>query len=269
MRRFATKGLASLAVLALGCVFVPSTSADGKDGKKSHDVIKACVEKRGGEARIVPPGRPCRDNETAVFWNVEGPPGDQGPAGPAGATGAAGAAGAPGAPGRDGLDGRDGRDGQDCTGGGTPPPAGPIGELKIEDIHPPGEASPILSVTGGLTVEGASGGGGGGSGGKVSFQDIHVIKVVDKFSPKQLMFGAMGTHIPVVDIDVFRQGTTDVELNYKLQDVLISSIQQSGSSNQAPVESVSMNFGKITITFTPLNGPPVVFCYDVKLNKGC
>ena len=60
-----------------------------------------------------------------------------------------------------------------------------------------------------------------------------------------------------------------VELSYHLQEVVITAIQQSGGGNQIPVESMSFNFGRIRVTCTPLTGPAVNFCYDVKLNKGC
>jgi type VI secretion system secreted protein Hcp len=257
MRACAMKGLTALAVVALGWVSVPSARAEGRDGRSGHqEAIKACVEKRGGETRLVPPGRPCRDNEIAVFWNVEGPRGEQGPAGARGATGA---------PGRDGVDGRDGKDGRDAQ---APPAIGPIGTLNGDDIHKPEESSPILSVSGGLSVTGDSTGGGGGSG-KVNFQDLHITKSVDQFSPKLYMFGATGRQIPTVDINVFRQGTQDVELSYRLEDAFVTSIQQSGGGSSVPVESVSFNFARIRLTFTPLGSPAVTFCYDVKLNKVC
>jgi type VI secretion system secreted protein Hcp len=264
MRVRATKSLTTLAVLVLGCVLVPSAFTDGPESHRGQDVIKACVDRRSGEPRIVAPGRPCRDNETAVIWNVEGPAGHQGPAGAVGATGPAGA---PGAAGQDGRDGRDGRDGQ--NGGGTPAAASPIGTLSIEGIHGPDESSPILSVSGGLTSMSGVDTGGGGGVGKVNFQDIHVLKPVDQFSPKQYMFGALGRNLRAVDINVFRQGTQDVELSYRLEECTISSIQQSGGGNQTPVESLSFNFAKIQVTFTPLSGPPVSFCYDVRQNKIC
>jgi type VI secretion system secreted protein Hcp len=247
------KGLVACAVLAVGGVPAVSTSADGRDGGRGHDIIKACVLKRSGEARIVAPDRSCRENEMPVVWNIEGPSGRPGPVGPPGATGA---------PGRDGRDGRDGKDG-----GGPAPSPGPIGALSIEEIHPPPESSPILSVAGGLSVGQPQDSGGGV--GKVSFQDITLTKAVDQFSPKEYMFGAMGRTIKKVEIDVFRQGTQDVELNYRLLEVYITSVQQSGGGGQAALESLSLNFARIEITFTPSGGSSTTFCYDVKLNKGC
>ncbi|HEY6553934.1 MAG TPA: type VI secretion system tube protein Hcp, partial [Vicinamibacteria bacterium] len=258
MRSCATTSLSALAVVALGWVLAPGAVAEGQQSHhRDPNVIKACVEKRGGETRLVAPGIPCRSNEMAVFWNVEGP---------AGAPGAPGPRGASGAP---GLDGQDGRDGRDCKGGGPTSPVDPIGALNVDEIHLPSESSPILSVTGGLSVSGDPSGGGGGGAGKVNFQDLHVLKFLDQFSPKTYMFGATGRHLTFVDIDVFRQGTQDVELNYRLEDAFITSLQQSGGGASALVEAVSFSFGRIRMTYTPPSGPALTFCYDVKQNKSC
>lgn len=270
MRSCATTGLFAVAVVAIGWVLAPSALAQSQESHhQGPNVIKACVEKRGGETRIVAPGLPCRTNEIAVFWNVEGPAGAPGLPGAPGAPGPKGAMGAPGVDGQDGRDGKDGRDGRDCKGGGPTSQADPIGTLSVEDIHLPSESSPILSVTGGLSISGDTGTGGGGGAGKANFQDLHVMKFVDQFSPKMYMFGAQGKHLKSVEIDVFRLGTQDVELNYRLEDAFITSLQQSGGGNSSLVEAVSINFGRIRMTFTPLSGPALTFCYDVKLNKSC
>jgi type VI secretion system Hcp family effector len=268
MRSLATTGLSALAVVALGWVPAPLVAAQSLESShhQSPNVIKACVEKRGGETRIVAPGFPCRSNEMAVFWNVEGPAGAPGLPG---APGAPGPKGATGAPGVDGQDGRDGKDGRDCKGGGPTSELDPIGTLNVEEVHLPGESSVILSVTGGFSVSGVTDTGGGGGAGKVNFQDLHVSKFVDQFSPKMYLFGATGRHLKSVEIDVFRQGTQDVELNYRLEDAFISSLQQSGGGTSALNEQVSISFGRIRMTFTPLSGPALTFCYDVKASKSC
>jgi len=274
MRLTLAKGLGLLAVLAVASV--PAAAAESESAAHPK-VIKACVNEHDGDARIVPPSQSCRKNETAVFWNIQGP---IGPPGAPGSKGDPGPMGAPGLPGRDGLnglngldgkDGRDGRDGQDCSGGGgTTPPAGPIGTINIDGIHKPDETSDILSLAGGLSVSGTTGGGGGGGAGKVSFQDIHITKNVDAASPKEFMLGATGHHIKVVTIVVFRKGTKDPELTYILNEVLISSIAQGGGGSDLPTESVSFNFGKITIKFSPEGGgPDVDFCFDVNMNVSC
>jgi hypothetical protein len=58
----------------------------------AEPVIQACVQRSSGDARIVPPGQACRGNETALQWNVTGPPGAPGPAGGPGPAGPPGPA---------------------------------------------------------------------------------------------------------------------------------------------------------------------------------
>src|SRR5918992_6110337 len=73
--------------------------------------IHACRHPAGGFLRMVSAPGDCRRRETAISWNVSGPPGpagekgekgDPGAAGPAGPQGAAGPAGPAGAPGPQG-----------------------------------------------------------------------------------------------------------------------------------------------------------------------
>jgi len=82
--------------------------------------INACAHKETGAVRIVGSASECRAQETALTWNVQGPPGpvgpagapgspgDEGPAGPAGPTGPAGPAGQDGAAGPEGPEGPEG-----------------------------------------------------------------------------------------------------------------------------------------------------------------
>lgn len=60
--------------------------------------IQACVKSNSGVIRIVTAPSDCKDNETALAWNVSGPKGDAGPAGPAGPPGPQGAPGASACP---------------------------------------------------------------------------------------------------------------------------------------------------------------------------
>jgi hypothetical protein len=85
-------------------------------GLEEPEVIHGCFSNRNGTLRIADE---CRSDETAIFWNQQGPQGPPGPPGPPGTDGADGADGAQGPPGPPGADGADGVDGQDggldCT----------------------------------------------------------------------------------------------------------------------------------------------------------
>ncbi len=53
-------------------------------GAADEGVINACYQMNQGQLRIVAAGTPCRPDEKAISWNVQGPKGDTGPQGPAG-----------------------------------------------------------------------------------------------------------------------------------------------------------------------------------------
>ncbi len=104
------------------------------------DLIHACVQRRTGVTRIVRAGEACRPFEQLVVWNVvgpQGPAGLQGPEGPQGPAGPEGPAGPPGSGGGGG-------------GGASTPQV--VGQLLIEGLSSPDEASPIYSVSIGITV---------------------------------------------------------------------------------------------------------------------
>ena len=124
----------------------------------------------------------------------------------------------------------------------------------------------------GISMSGASGGGGGGAG-KVSIQDFHFKKSVDKSSPIIMLMAATGEHIKKATLTVRKAGSKQNEF-YKvtLEDVLISSYAANGDQGSVPMDSFSLNFAKITVEYTPTKadgsaGSPVKAGYDVKANK--
>lgn len=112
----------------------------------SHDgtTVHACTSKANGDVRVVGSAADCKNNETALAWNQQGPTGPIGPQGPAGPTGPQGPGGPQGPSGPAGLPGQDGQDGRDGATGpqgpagpaGAQGPAGPAGVsgLQIIDI---------------------------------------------------------------------------------------------------------------------------------------
>ena len=50
MRAYAGKGLTAVAVMAVGWMLAPAGFTDSQESHRGQDVIKACVEKRGGES---------------------------------------------------------------------------------------------------------------------------------------------------------------------------------------------------------------------------
>src|SRR5262245_12108289 len=98
--------------------------------------------------------------------------------------------------------------------------------------------------------------GGGGAAGKVAFSQAEFTKNYDKSSPQLLQKVATGTHISTVSFTFRRPGTENF-LVYKLDDVVVSSYEQGGDTGVSPLlEHVALTFSKITVSYTPVAGPP-------------
>lgn len=113
-------GLAAL--LAAGATVL--VSAHGGDGALIH----ACKNNTSGTIRIVGPNDSCRDSESPLDWNIQGPVGPQGPEGPQGVPGSQGPTGPQGTQGLQGPQGPEGPQG----------PTGPQG--------PPGVVTPVTRI---------------------------------------------------------------------------------------------------------------------------
>ncbi|MFL5828337.1 MAG: Hcp family type VI secretion system effector [Solirubrobacteraceae bacterium] len=215
-------------------------------------VIHACVATTasngrpttttGANLRIIDPsaGQSCTNAagaapaEASIAWNTAGPPG---------------APGAAGAPGRSVT----------IAGGNTFTISGgqviTVGKAPGVTINPPafgGKAVATLTLSGNIslttnvlsfslaTSHGA---------GKVKFNEFQITRTTDKASPKLALACATGTHIKKAVLTV-RKGKAFV--TYTLTDSVISSLQSGthGRGDQ-PVESLSFNYAKINIEYTP------------------
>lgn len=145
--------------------------------------------------------------------------------------------------------------------------------LKLEGIQ--GESSDakhkdhisIESFSWGLSNSGSQTSGGGA--GKATFKEFTVTKKTDKSSPKLMLACATGQHIPKAVFTVRRAPTAGAPDNddyyvITLENVLVSSHSSSGNTtDQAPVESLSLNFTKIEFKYVPQDSSaPVVESFD-------
>ena len=112
-------------------------------------VIRACQNDHTGLLRVVTAGG-CRQGETALSWNVQGPPGPAGHAGPAGPTGGTGPAGPTGSQGPKGDTGATGS-------GGSAGPTGPGGSQGAAGPMGPAGAQGAGGPTGAAGAQGAAG----------------------------------------------------------------------------------------------------------------
>ena len=123
------------------------------------------------------------------------------------------------------------------------------------------QAIEIDSFSWGTTNTTASAGGGGGAG-KVIFQDMHFTAKVSKAGPQLLFASASASHYPRVILTMRKAGAAGGEYqeyyHIQLEDVLISSYNISASPSAAgdivPTDQFSLNFAKVTVSYTGLDG---------------
>jgi type VI secretion system secreted protein Hcp len=200
--------------------------------------------------------------------------------GPAGPAGAAGAPGAPGAPGPAGPAGAPGAPGGTI---GLPPQTAAASDFLLEIDGIKGESSDqkhkdtidIESFSWGATNSGVRSSGGGGGAGKVSLQDFHFVKAIDKSSPLLFKRAVTGEHIKKAILFARKAGAQQQDyLKITLSDVVVSQYETKPLSGSPGVEvdSVSLNFAKIEYSYSPQKpdgslAAPLVSTYDLKALK--
>jgi type VI secretion system secreted protein Hcp len=121
------------------------------------------------------------------------------------------------------------------------------------------------------TVSGA--GTGAARSGKLCASDISVMKQFDKSSPQIMTNMVSGKVIPKGKMS-FVKLNGDLPLPYlviELNNVLISSYQVSGSSDERPIDSVSLHFSTAKLTYTQTNpdGSPGAQTISTISGDGC
>ena len=115
----------------------------------------------------------------------------------------------------------------------------------------------------------------GGSAGKVNLQDISFTHMMDKASPKLMEACCTGKHIKDA-VMVFCKAGGDAAMPFlklTMTDLLVSSVQVGGGSNDTPMESVTLAFREYKIEYQEQDnkgakkGGPVIAGFDVQKNK--
>ncbi len=91
---------------------------------------------------------------------------------------------------------------------------------------------------------------GGATGERASFQDFNLTKEMDKASPKLAIACADGTHFNKITIEFCRAGTEKVKfMTFELSNCIISDYRMIADGRDFPIESLSINFGKINLAY--------------------
>lgn len=132
----------------------------------------------------------------------------------------------------------------------------------------------IESFSWGMNQTGAGHSGGGSGAGKVSVHDISVTKFVDKSSPSLMLFCCNGKHIKEGLITVRKAGENPVEyMKIKINDILISGVQDAGHGGALVTENVTLNFAKVQVEYQEQgadgkpSGSPQTMGWDIKANQ--
>jgi type VI secretion system secreted protein Hcp len=152
--------------------------------------------------------------------------------------------------------------------------------LKIDGID--GESQDAIhkgeieveSFSFGLSNTGRAGAAtGGGGAGKVAFQDFHFTSLVSKASPNLMLACASGKHIKSATLTGRRAGKSELEfVTITLSDVRVSSFQDGGSIDGAPLDQVTLNFAKVEFGQRAGNpdgtlAAPLVQAWDIAVNR--
>jgi type VI secretion system secreted protein Hcp len=128
--------------------------------------------------------------------------------------------------------------------------------LKIDGI--PGESLDskhkdeieVLSWSWGETNDTPVNPGGGAGSGKVAMTDLQVSTLLSRASPQLLLACASGKHIKSAVLTGRKAGKGQQEyLSFSLSDVLVSGYQTGASGDEVPVDSISLNFSRIEVSY--------------------
>ena len=116
--------------------------------------------------------------------------------------------------------------------------------------------SDLMSFSQAIHKSGAGATGAARRRGTVLLDDIHCTKLLDKSSPKIAEAVCLGKVFPKVEIQVKVSTTNsgrETYYKYELKNVLVSSYNVSGGDQDKPVETFSLNFEEIKVTYTEMD----------------
>jgi type VI secretion system secreted protein Hcp len=110
----------------------------------------------------------------------------------------------------------------------------------------------VLSWSWGASNSGSTHVGGGAGAGKTEAQDLHVVMRTNLATVPLLQNLVTGKHISAAYLYARKAGTNPFDyLEWKLEDVLVSSYQMGGSGgDDATNDQLSLNFAKLTLEYT-------------------
>jgi len=97
--------------------------------------------------------------------------------------------------------------------------------------------------------------------GETTLGDIVVTRELDKASPKLQEAALNGKIFPMIQFELASSSDRSIYLKYELKNVMITSINTSGTADERPTEEIALNFEEIKVTYTEYDS-------DTKRKKG-
>lgn len=115
----------------------------------------------------------------------------------------------------------------------------------------------------------------GAGAGKVKFQDLHIVKTVDKSSPQLFQALTSGAHFTKATLNIRKAGGTSgfTYLTYEFDLVYVTDIASSATSGgDKPMEDVQFTYGALAIKYVPQNpngspGTPITGGWNITTNS--
>lgn len=112
---------------------------------------------------------------------------------------------------------------------------------------------------------------GGAGTGKIAFNELKIIKKVDRASPLFFRQMATGTHYKTVVLTLRKGGEKEPYMTYTMETVFVSNMNYGGGSPEVANEEVTFVFGRVTVQSIDRNAdgsaaPPVQYGWDQMTN---
>jgi len=134
----------------------------------------------------------------------------------------------------------------------------------------------VLSWSWGVSNNADGGQGGGGSGaGKPTFQDFAFVTAIGTASPALFYACAAGKHSAKAELVGVRgaaAGKAIEFLRYRLQDVVVTSVQHAGGTEAPALDQFTLRATKVEMSYTPQSptgqaGKPIITWFDLETMK--
>jgi type VI secretion system secreted protein Hcp len=149
-----------------------------------------------------------------------------------------------------------------------------LGDIKGESLDSKHKDEiEVLSFSWGVTNAGPGAAGSGAAAQKATFHDLSIVHHVDKASPGLMKACATGAHLKEATITQRKAGKDQHDyFIVKMNDIIITSVTNGGSSGEPASESVTLAFAKVSVEYKPQKpdgslDAVVFFKYDIKANK--